>query len=157
MIFGVPSGISLYCQQCKKDVDTLVQNGEVIYPHRPDLADRVFLQCPNCHNYVGADRFRPNDTLVKWQKRHRQKTIPTAEFRLMRRKIHSVIDVLWQENIIPRKEIYKRLSKATGVNFHNGSLCDEEVAKKAYREALKLKREAEAIAGRRLGHSTRRV
>ena len=157
MIFDIPSGIRLYCQQCRQEVDTIVVSGRKIYEHRPDLADRVFLQCPNCHNYVGADRLRPNDTLVKWKKRHCHKTIPTAEFRLIRRRIHSIIDVLWQKDIIPRKEIYKCLSKATGVNFHNGSLCDEEVAKKAYKEALKLKREAEAIAGRRLGHSSRRV
>lgn len=157
MIFGVPSGISLYCQQCKKDVDTLVQNGEVIYPHRQELADHVFLQCPHCKNYVGADLLRPADTFCKWANRHKHKVIPTAEFRLYRKRIHTLIDPCYQQGYIPRKEIYKRLSKATGVNFHNGSLCDEEVAKKAYKEALKLKREAEALAGHRLGHSTRRV
>ena len=157
MIFGVPSGISLYCQQCKKNVETLIQNGEVIYPTREDLADCVFLQCPNCGNYVSADKFRPNDTIMKWKKRHAKKTIPTAEMRLYRRRIHDLIDPCYLNSIIPRGEIYKRLSKATGLNYHNGSLCDGAVAKKAYREALKIRREAEIIAGRRLGHSSRRV
>ena len=157
MKFGVPSGIPLYCQQCNKDVETLIQNGEVIYPTRPDLADHVFLQCPKCGNYVGADNFRPNNTIMKWKKRHAKKTIPTAEMRLYRRRIHDQIDIVWQSNLMKRGEIYKRLSKATGINYHNGSLCDGEVARKAYREALKIRREAEVIAGRRLGHSSRRV
>lgn len=150
MIFGVPSGISLYCQQCERNVDTLVQNGEVIYPRRKDLADYVFLQCPHCGNYVGADAFRPQDTINKWKRRHDQKVIPTAQFRIYRRRIHSLIDPVWKKNIMKRGTIYRRLSKATGVKYHNSSLHDTEVMKKALKEARKIRREAEIMVGHKL-------
>ena len=150
MKFGIPSGITLYCMKCEKNVETLVQNGEVIYPHRSDLADHVFLQCPHCGNYVSADAFRPQDTINKWKKRHNKKVIPTAEFRTYRHNIHTLIDPCWRENIMKRGEIYRRLSKATGVNYHNGSLHDLQVLRKALREAKKIRREAEIIAGHKL-------
>lgn len=157
MIFNTPSGIKLKCIKCDKMVDTLLVNGTTIYPHLPDLADHAYLQCPHCGNYVGADLLRPTDTFCKWANRHKHKVIPTAEFRSYRQRVHTLIDPCYQQGYMKRGQIYKRLSKATGINYHNGSLCDGEVARKALREARKIRREAEIIAGRRLGHSSRRV
>lgn len=155
MKFGIPSGIRLYCMTCEKSVDTLVENGEKIYPNRPDLADHVFLMCPNCHNYVSADQLRPHDSFVKWKHRHDKKVIPTKACRKYRQLVHQIIDPLWKEGVFQRNYIYKRLSEATGTNYHNSSLNDVEVAEKAYAEACKLRREAEALTGRKFKATTR--
>ena len=135
--------------ECGKKVETLIVNGKTIYPHRPDLYEKAFLQCPYCHNYTGADTLRSTDSFMIWKKRHEKKVIPTAECRRARRIIHSIIDPLWQRGLIPRKEIYKRLSKATGTNFHNGSLNSREVAQKAIEEANKMKREVAILSGKK--------
>lgn len=81
MIFGVPSGITLYCVQCDKEVETIVEEGKKLFPNNEERADSVFLCCPFCHNYVMADRLRRNDTFRSWKKRIGKKTIPTAELR----------------------------------------------------------------------------
>ena len=146
MKFGVYSGIDLYCQECGEKVQTLVVNGATIYPHRPDLHHKVFLQCPHCHNYTGADEIRPKDTIEKWKHRHDKKVIPTATSRRSRWKIHHLIDPVWQSGIMSRAKIYKRLGEATGVkNYHNGSLGDDVVAEKALKEAEKINREAQVL------------
>ena len=143
MKFGVYSGIDLPCQACGKKVKTIVVNGATIYPHRPDLHEKVFLQCPHCHNYTMVDEIRPKDTIEKWKKRHSKKVIPTATSRRSRYKIHNLIDPVWKSGIMSRASIYKRLSEVTGVkNYHNGSLGDEVVETKAIKEAEKIYREA---------------
>lgn len=143
MKFGVYSGIDLYCEACKSKVKTLVVNGATIYPHRPDLYQKVFLQCPHCKNYTMADEIKSTDSFKTWERRHRKKTIPTATSRRSRYKIHKLIDPVWKSGIMSRANIYKRLSVATGVkNYHNGSLCDEEIERKAMKEAEKIYREA---------------
>lgn len=143
MKFGVYSGIDLYCQACQKQVKTLAVNGATIYPHRPDLYQKVFLQCPHCHNYTMADEIKSTDSFRTWERRHKKKTIPTATSRRSRYKIHKLIDPVWKSGIMSRADIYKRLSAATGVrNYHNSSLCDEKIEAKAMREAEKIYREA---------------
>lgn len=149
MKFGIPAGVSIYCMECQKNVEATIENGETIYPHRPDLADHVFLRCPHCLNYVSADRPRKNDTLKSWQKRLTQRTIPNASCRNYRRMIHAIIDPLWQSGVFKRGYIYKRLKEATGTNYHNASVCDEEIMKKAYDEAIKLQREAQTLTGKK--------
>ena len=143
MKFGVYSGIDLYCQECGEKVKTLVVNGATIYPHRPDLHHKVFLQCPHCHNYTSADEIRPKDTIEKWKHRHNKKVIPTATSRRYRWKIHNYIDPVWKSGIMSRAKIYKRLGEATSIkNYHNGSLGDDVMAEKALQEAEKIYREA---------------
>ena len=150
MKFGIESGIDLYCVECGKDVSTIVQSGEVIYPHRPDLADTVYLQCPHCKNFVGADKLGSNDSLRSWQRRHEGKVIPNAEVKEWRRKIHALVDPCWESGLISRKEVYQRLSKAVGGNFHNASLRSKEVYEKAHKAAKKIRREAEVLNAKKL-------
>ena len=140
MKYGVKSGIPLKCMTCGKTVDTLVVNGETIYPNRPELKDLVFLQCPHCGNYVGADALRPEDSFLSWRKRHENKVIPSPEFRKIRQRIHALMDELWQKGVISRGELYRQLSRATGTKFHASSLHDIKTAQIVYTEVNKIRR-----------------
>ena len=76
----------LYCCKCGKEVQAALVKGDVIYPHRPDLSQLNFYQCPVCKNYVGCH---------KGTKRALG-CIPTKELRLARNKLHAKMDPLWK-------------------------------------------------------------
>lgn len=115
-------GKEMMCLKCGKKVQVEKVGGKEIYPHRPDLYYLYFYRCPHCHNYAGT----------------KASVIPTPEIRLARKNIHNLIDPIWQSGLMRRSEIYKRLSRATGTKYHNGSLCSLKVADKAYTEATKI-------------------
>lgn len=71
-----------YCQAM-----AMRTTGATIYPHRLDLADKVFYWCPPCDAYVGthATTGEPLGTLAN------------ANLRRLRSKTHAVFDPLWQE------------------------------------------------------------
>lgn len=104
---------TLYCVACAKEVEAQALFGDSIYPHRPDLYGKTFLQCPLCGNYVGTHQDgRPLGT------------IPTPELRAMRNKVHAVIDEYWlpECNRGKRKRLYKALSIFLGREYHTGEL-----------------------------------
>lgn len=105
--------ITIYCVACAKEVEAQALFGDSIYPHRPDLYGKTFLQCPHCGNYVGTHQDgRPLGT------------IPTPELRAMRHKVHAVIDEYWlpERNRVKRKRLYKALSIFLGREYHTGEL-----------------------------------
>lgn len=51
--------MNIWCVQCQQNVDAELKTGDIIYPHRPDLANKNFYLCPHCKNYVGC---HPNTT-----------------------------------------------------------------------------------------------
>lgn len=110
---------SIYCCECASEVQAVLVSGTTIYPHRPDLCDQPFWQCPTCSNYVGChhktkDRTRPLGV------------IPNGRIRVIRRQIHDVLDPLWNGDKQKRKELYRKLSEALGFKFHAAQLRSEE-------------------------------
>ena len=100
----------LYCCKCGKEVQAALVKGDVRYPHRPDLSQLNFYQCPVCKNYVGCHKGTKRDLGC----------IPTKELRLARNKLHAKMDPLWKNKLITRVELYSRLSKELGYTYHNG-------------------------------------
>lgn len=126
--------MDLFCVHCQRVVSAEVVKGDVIYPHREDLYEKVFCRCPTCGNYVGCHKDgRPLGT------------IPTPELRKARNFVHSVIDAYWlpTRDVKRRKFLYTELSKELGIEYHTGSLNSVQECKKAlwvYNRLLKIGR-----------------
>lgn len=124
----------IYCCQCEKDVEAELVSGEDTYPHRPDLARLPFWRCRNCGSFVGCyyktkDRTRPLGV------------IPTAEMKVIRQRIHRVIDPVWQEGKTPRGKIYERMSQLLGKEFHTAELRSLNDCEKALEAAYVIQKE----------------
>lgn len=107
----------LHCCGCGQYVTPRLTDGKEIYPHRDDLHSLPFWKCDTCGNFVGChhktkDRTRPLGS------------IPTPEIRDVRKKIHAVLDPLWKIRGIPRQQIYGRISKAIGKEYHTAEIND---------------------------------
>lgn len=107
--------MEIYCCGCETDVTATGATGSEIYPHRKDLRKLLFWKCSACNNYVGThrDSMRPLGC------------IPTPRIRTLRSRIHAMIDPLWQNKLIKRKELYRLLSKITGTEYHTANLRSE--------------------------------
>ena len=119
------------CQNCGGIVTAELKHGDEIYKGRKDLHDKLFWQCKFCGGYVGVHPHTINPL----------GSIPTEGVRRMRLKVHSLIDPLWRSGHISRGEIYRRLSKAVGHQFHNGTSESVEELEIAYKEGEKIKEE----------------
>lgn len=78
---------SFDCSYCGKPANLVT--GKVIYPHRPDLADRKFWQCPGaCGAWVGCHpgTCQPLGRLAN------------AELRDAKRAAHAAFDPVWENN-----------------------------------------------------------
>lgn len=95
-----PAPICPYCHQPSKRV-----SGADIYPHRPDLAHKVFYQCAPCDAYVGC---HPNTTVPLGR-------LANAELRAAKMKAHAAFDPIWQSKRKTRTEAYDWLSKKLGI------------------------------------------
>lgn len=110
------------CPYCG-DASILI-NGLVIYPHRPDLADLSFYQCSPCDAYVGC---------------HKGGTEPLGrladkELRAWKSKTHKVFDPLWRSGLMKRSEAYKQLAIEMNIeskSCHVGMFSVEQ-CKQAY-------------------------
>jgi hypothetical protein len=73
------------CQDCGEL--SLLVGGDVVYPHRPDLAEKWFWLCAPCDAYVGTH----SGTTVALG------TLAKAPLRRARRKLHDLLlDPLWK-------------------------------------------------------------
>lgn len=102
---------TLWCVQCQKEVNAELTTGDIVYPHRPDLASKNFYKCPHCGNFVGC---HPNTLKALG-------CIPTPELKQARVKVHNKLDYLWKSGKFKRAEIYKKLSKHFGYSYHSGN------------------------------------
>lgn len=114
---------SIYCCGCKKRVQARLTTGREIYPHRSDLRDIPFWKCDACQNYIGCHHKSRNKTQPLG-------SIPTAELRNLRTEIHKTLDPLWVSGKHSRKDIYQKLSKLLGYEYHTGEVRSVEEAKK---------------------------
>lgn len=123
----------IFCCACNKDVEARLTNGEEIYKKHSDVnywhqnQDYLifpFWICDTCKNYVGCH--------------HKTKTptkplgcIPTKEIREWRGYLHKLIDKHW-ETSKERKEIYSRITKEIGYQYHSAEIRSIDEAKKIY-------------------------
>lgn len=132
---GVTEHRQIYCCGCNMEVTATLTDGRRIYPHRPDLADLPFWECGFCGNHVGchhktADRTKPLGN------------IPTPELMRARRHIHALLDPLWQQGTLRRGQVYARISKALGRQYHTAEIRTVEEAREVYRIVQKIARAA---------------
>ena len=126
----------LYCCNCQTDVKARLTDGSEIYPHREDLAHLPFWKHDACGGYVGchhktAQRTRPLGN------------IPSHAMKGYRQRIHAIIDPIWKQGRMPRREIYAQLSSIIGREYHTAELRTEKEAK-AIIEAIKIIRDETA-------------
>lgn len=122
----------IHCCGCGEKVEARLTDGEEIYPHRSDLHRLPFWKCDNCGNYVGChhktkDRTRPLGC------------IPISEIRNARKYIHAILDPIWKNGIIPRKELYEMVSNECGWKFHTSMTRSIEECRKIYRIVKQIK------------------
>lgn len=131
--------MKIYCVGCAKDVGARLISGADLYPNSPGLHALPFWQCPACLNYVGChhktrDRTRPLGC------------IPTRELRNARKHLHELIDPLWKQSKIGRKELYQRIGLAVGWEYHTAQLRTLDEARQAYRAALDIRNQIDGGA-----------
>lgn len=122
----------IYCCTCKKDIDCKFVKGNVVYPHRPDLAEKNFYICPKCKQYIGC---HPNTNRPLG-------VIPTQEMKKARMIIHGLIDPLWKKGIISRGKLYRLIAKELGIKqYHTGWTRSIGQCRQVYRAASKIIKE----------------
>jgi hypothetical protein len=127
--------MKIYCCECKKWVKAELITADKIYYNRPDLGAVYMWQCPKCSSFVGTH---------KNSKKHSPLgSMCDARLRNARKKIHELLDPLWRDLKCSRKEVYKKISKEIGHEYHTGEIRSIEDAKEVYRIILRIKREVE--------------
>lgn len=104
-----------YCGNAAKLV-----GGNVIYPHRQDLADLKFWVCDPCGAYVGCHkkgarigRSQVSDGTVPLGR------LANAELRTWKSKAHAAFDPLWREGGMARGAAYSWLAGKMGIHQEN--------------------------------------
>lgn len=93
----------MICDYCQGE--TQLVNGDVIYPHRPDLAHLRFWQCAPCDAYVGCHKgtTKPLGRLAN------------AELRQAKMAAHAAFDPLWKFTTLTRNAAYQWLANQLGI------------------------------------------
>lgn len=92
------------CPQCGVAAELVF--GAVVYPHRPDLADRRFWRCDSCRAHVGVHR----DSRVAAP----LGVLATASHRRAKMRAHAAFDPLWRDGALTRGEAYRLLTERLG-------------------------------------------
>ena len=116
----------IYCCGCSKKVEARLANGDEIYPHRADLHDLPFWKCDFCGNFVGCHHKTSNRTQPLG-------CIPTPEIREARKHIHAMLDPIWKDGKVKRKDLYRRISDELGWKYHTAQIRSIDEARKVYR------------------------
>ena len=104
----------IHCCGCLGKVDAILIKGEKVYPHRADLYELSFWECPTCLNFVGCHKHDKNHQPLG--------CIPTPEIKKLRQQIHKKLDPLWQSGNIKRSYLYNKLTDLLGFKYHTASL-----------------------------------
>lgn len=94
-----------HCQHCGCEASLV--KGDVIYPHRPDLAHKSFYLC-QCGAYVGTHPGTDNPLGRP----------SNAELRQAKSAAHAVFDQLWKSGEMGRRAAYRWLGEQLGIPFH---------------------------------------
>lgn len=106
------------CPYCNKNAELV--NGDILYPHRPDLKYLKFYRCLPCDAYVGCHKKHPQyspkgDTPLG--------RLANKKLRSLKRKVHNILDPLWKretksrQRYSARKAVYKRLANEMGISL----------------------------------------
>jgi len=120
-----------YCGTASEHVD-----GDVVYPHRPELADKKFWLCRPCDAYVGCHPGTP-EPLGR---------LANAELRKAKMEAHTAFDKLWKgdQAQMRRADAYKWLAAELGIGVddcHIG-MFDLDACKKVIEATTQRLREA---------------
>lgn len=116
--------MTIFCVSCQIEMNCKLVSGKDVYPHRKDLEDLNFWQCPECKNFVGCHKNKNNSPLG---------IIATPELKKARMHIHDLIDPLWKNKTIRRKDLYLMIRKELGWSFHTSMIKSLEEARMIYR------------------------
>jgi len=95
------TGVRIPCPYCGADAKLV--DGVHVYPHRPDLAPKLFWICDPCEAYVGT-HVKTGMPLG---------TLANAELRAVRNRAHKAFDPLWRNNRhCSRTDAYLWLARA---------------------------------------------
>lgn len=125
-----PTVRRIHCCGCGGEVGARLTNGREIYPHRPDLHSLPLWRCDACGNFVGCHHKTKNRTEPLG-------CIPTAELKEARKKLHALIDPIWQSGKMGRRELYAAMSRDLGWEYHTAKTRTMDDARAAYRAASK--------------------
>lgn len=91
------------CDYCGKPAELV--HGNVIYPHRPDLASKLIYRCIPCAAYVGCHEGteKPLGRLAN------------SELRKAKMRAHAAFDPLWKSGGMKRASAYKWLAGQLGI------------------------------------------
>lgn len=109
------SDMEIYCISCNKNIDARLTDGSEIYPHRRDLYTLPFWKCDSCGGFVGCHHKTKNRT-------NPLGNIPSKDIRDARKIIHAILDPLWRGGDFTRKDLYIKLSKSLGRQYHTAEL-----------------------------------
>lgn len=87
------------CQYCGNK--SKLVGGDVIYPHRKDLASKKFYNCEPCKAFVGC---HPNTVQPLG-------VLANAELRKAKSATHAVFDPIWQERLQAKKQLDPKYHK----------------------------------------------
>lgn len=94
----------LLCPYCGAKAKMV--KGNVIYPHRRDLYEKLFYLCKPCDAYVGCHPGTINPL----------GRLANAELRKAKNGAHAVFDPKWREGGMKRQHAYKWLSEQLGIS-----------------------------------------
>ena len=124
--------LKIYCAGCGDHVDARLTSGAECYPHRPDLVALPFWKCDGCGNWVGCHHKTSNRTRPLG-------CIPTREITAIRKQIHGIIDPLYKNGSLSRREVYRRIASELGIkSYHTGAIKSLDEANKVLVIAKKL-------------------
>lgn len=128
-------GRNIYCCGCGHDVQARLTNGSEVYPHRGDLKQIPFWKCDGCGNFVGCHHKTRNPSRSLG-------VIPTPELRSARKKIHKILDPIWEDGHMPRGKVYHEIACSIGVQkYHTAEIRTIEKAREVYRAILDIKKD----------------
>lgn len=94
------------CDYCGQPAEFV--GGDVIYPHRPDLASKRFWRCAPCGAYVGC---RPKNKKYGQDGTQPMGRLANAELRKAKMRAHAAFDPLWKDDAaLNRRQAYAWLA-----------------------------------------------
>lgn len=132
----VPMGPPQRCPYCLWDVEMVT--ADVVYPERPELADRNIWRCTNCDAHVGCHKVGARVVGRGGVEIISDGTLPMGslanhDLRAARIETHRMFDLMWQPPArMSRSDAYAWMSRLLGVpteEAHIASLSYDECIK----------------------------
>lgn len=106
------------CPYCRSPAE--IVGGDIIYPHRPDLAGAKFHHCAPCSAFVGCHKAGAWTFDLQGRKVVSDGTLPlgrlaNAELRKAKQLAHAAFDPLWKGGQTDRRAAYAWLAKELGL------------------------------------------